>query len=56
MYMFSAPTVAVKIIYNNDIKRNEIQENIDEITCIFPNVIFSHIKYDKKCYFTCVKN
>ena len=31
----------------------EIQQNIDEITCIFQKVLFSLVK--NMCYFTCEK-
>ena len=37
------------------IQINEIQVNIDEITCIFQNVIFTSKKY-QKCYFTSVED
>ena len=34
------------------IQINEIQENIDEMICIFQNVLFSQMKKYLKCYFT----
>ena len=36
------------------IKINEIQENTEEITCIFQKVLFSLVK-NIKCYFTSEK-